>query len=171
MKNNIFIRAFNHIEEALLSVAFIAMTIICFTQVITRYIFHFSLPWSEEVLRALFVWSSCLGISLAFRTKSHMGVDALVSLLPIKLKKTVSLIVYLIVIAFCIVMIYYSFGVTSQQYTTHQTTIALRMPIAYVSVSLIVGFSLTIIRIIQVIIEDTKNRKNDDEVHISEGLL
>ena len=171
MKDNIFIKIFNHIEETLLSAAFIAMTLICFIQVITRYILHFSLPWSEEVLRALFVWSSCLGISIAFRTKSHMGVDAVVNLFPRKAKFALSIISYLIVIAFCVIMSYFSAGVTWKQIATQQTTIALRMPIAYVSISLVVGFSLTIIRIIQALIDDIKNRKDNEEMHISEGLL
>ena len=34
MKNNIFVKIFNHIEEALLSVTFVIMTLICFIQVI-----------------------------------------------------------------------------------------------------------------------------------------
>ena len=171
MKNNIFVKAFNHIEEALLSVTFVVMTAICFIQVITRYIFHVSLPWSEEVLRALFVWSSCLGISLGFRTKSHLGVDALVSLFPAKIKKALSIIAYAIVIGFCIVIIYFSFEVTGKQFATGQKTIAVGMPIAYISVSLIVGFALTVVRVIQVMIEDFKHKGNDDEGHISEGLL
>ena len=152
MKNNIFVKIFNHIEEALLSVTFVIMTLICFIQVITRYIFHYSMPWSEEVLRALFVWSSCLGISLGFRTKSHLGVDA-------------------VVILFCLVMIYYSAGITNHQFITNQKTIAVGMPIAYVSVSLVVGFTLTIIRIIQVMVETFTSKNKKDETHISEGLL
>ncbi len=170
VKDNIFIKAFNHIEEALLSVTFVVMTVICFIQVITRYIFHFSLPWSEEVLRALFVWSSCLGISLGFRTRSHLGVDAITNLFPAKYKKILSILSYLIVIAFCIVVIYYSISVTSYQYTTNQKTIAVGMPVAYISVSLIIGFGLTIVRVIQVMIDDFKNKKQE-EGHISEGLL
>ncbi len=171
MKDNIFIKAFEHIEEVLLSISFTTMTIICFVQVITRYIFHYSMPWSEEVLRGLFVWSSCLGISLGFRTRSHMGVDAIVSLFPVKFRKILSIISYIVTIAFCLVVIYFSFGVTMHQFSTNQKTIALGMPIAYVSVSLIIGFLLAIIRIIQVLSEDIRSKNNVDEVHISEGLL
>ena len=77
---------------------------------------------------------------------------------------------YLIVIAFCIVVIYYSISVTSYQFTTNQKTIAVGMPVAYISVSLIIGFGLTIVRVIQVMIDDFKNKKQE-EGHISEGLL
>ena len=44
------------------------------------------------------------------------------------------------------------------------------MPVAYISVSLIIGFGLTIVRVIQVMIDDFKNKKQE-EGHISEGLL
>ena len=67
-------------------------------------------------------------------------------------------------------MIYYSAGVTIQQFSTGQKTIAMGLPVWMVSISLIVGFALTIVRIIQVIIEDVKNKGKNDSTHISEGL-
>ena len=171
LKGNIFFKIFNHIEESILCCTFTVMTVVCFVQVLTRYIFHYSMPWSEELLRGLFVWSSCLGISLGFRTRSHMGVDAIVGLFPKKLKNIISMVSYLIVIAFCVAIIYYSFGVTYQQFTTGQKTIAMGLPIWIISISLIIGFALTIVRVIQVMIEDAKSKGKDDNTHISEGLL
>ena len=171
MKDHVFFKIFNHIVEGMLCSSFTIMTLACFVQVITRYVFHYSMPWSEELLRALFVWSSCLGISLGFRTRSHMGVDAIVGVLPKKAKNIVSMAAYVITIAFCVAMIYYSAGVTMQQFSTGQKTIAMGLPVWMVSISLIVGFALTIVRIIQVIIEDVKNKGKNDSTHISEGLL
>lgn len=171
MKSNVLIKIFEHFEEAVLSVNFVVMTAICFVQVVTRYIFHYSMPWSEEALRALFVWSSCLGISLGFRTKSHLGVDALVNLFHGKFKKALAIIAYVIVLAFCVVIIYYSAKVTGKQFTTKQKTIAMGLPIAYISVSLIVGFALTIVRIIQVMAAEFSHKDDNDSGHISEGLL
>ena len=88
-----------------------------------------------------------------------------------KLKNIFTYISYIIVILFCLVMIYYSAGITNHQFITNQKTIAVGMPIAYVSVSLVVGFTLTIIRIIQVMVETFTSKNKKDETHISEGLL
>lgn len=166
------LKVLNHTEEILLSISFSIMAIVCFVQVITRYFFHYSMPWSEELLRALFVWSSCLGISLGFKTRSHLGVDAVVNLFPKKLKKILSLLAYFVVLACCVVLIYYSFQVSLKQYQTLQKTIAMRLPIFYISAALPVGFVLTVIRVLQVMYEDfIVKKKDDDKTHISEGLL
>lgn len=170
MKN--FLKVIDHVEEFFLSISFSIMAIVCFVQVITRYIFHYSMPWSEELLRALFVWSSCLGISLGFKTRSHLGVDAVVNILPKNVKKILSLLAYLVVIACCVLLIYYSVQVSVKQFETMQKTIAMRMPIFYISASLPIGFTLTIIRVLQVLYEDFILKKDEsDETHISEGLL
>ncbi len=174
-KKNIFLKIFDHIEEGILTVTFTVMTVVCFIQVITRYWFHYSIPWSEELLRALFVWSSCLGISLGFKTRSHLGVDAFTNVLPVKIRRGIIFFAYIVAILFCVVLIYYSVEITQKQFKTNQSTIAMRMPIFYISMSLPIGFSLTILRIVQVIKEDFFNNKGktqeEDELHISEGLL
>lgn len=167
------LRILDHTEEFFLSITFAVMAIVCFVQVITRYCFHYSMPWSEELLRALFVWSSCLGISLGFKTRSHLGVDAIVNVLPKKVKKVISFLSYIVIILFCIFIIYYSIQISAKQYVTVQKTIAMRLPIFYISAALPVGFTLTVFRVLQIIKDDffTEKESDDDELHISEGLL
>lgn len=51
------------------------MTIIIIIQVFLRYLFLFSLSWSEEVARYLMIWASFLGASLALKYGLHVGVE------------------------------------------------------------------------------------------------
>lgn len=171
MKNNRILKALNYVEEFFLCINLTIMAVICFIQVITRYLFHFSLPWSEELLRGLFVWSSCLGISVGFKTRSHLGVDALVNVFPKKIGTIVKFLTYLVSIAFFVVLIYYSAQICMQQYSTMQKTIAMRLPIVYISCALPICFIVTIFRVLQVMKEDFTKKPENEEVHISEGLL
>ena len=168
-------RIINHFEEAVLTITFSIMSIVCFVQVISRYFLGYSMPWSEELLRALFVWSSCMGLSLAFKTKSHLGVDALVNAMPKKLKKIVEVITYVIVIIFCIIMLYISIDITHMHFVNNQKTTAMQLPIGFISISLPIGFTLAIFRILGVLysMRKSQNDSNSDneEMHISEGLL
>lgn len=172
---NVIIYIFNHIEEGFLTISFAAMAIICFIQVVTRFILHYSIPWSEEFLRALFIWSSCMGASCAFKTKSHLGVDAFVNLLPKLPKKAVAFISYIVCLVFCIVIIKYGFEVTSMHFQTKQISVSMGTPICLVSAALPVSFSFMFVRIIQTMIKEflkTNKVENDDnDMHISEGLL
>ena len=53
-----------YLEEFLMVVFLIAMTLIMGIQVFSRYILGVSLSWSEEITRYLFIWSAFLSVSL-----------------------------------------------------------------------------------------------------------
>lgn len=56
------------------------MTIIS-VQVIARYVFNYSLSWSEEIGRYCFVWISFLGFAAAFKSGAHIALDVLLKML------------------------------------------------------------------------------------------
>lgn len=63
------------------------MTAVMFAGVVWRYVFNSSLVWSEELTRYLFIWFVFLSASYAVTTKSHIRVDALNMMIPIKIRK------------------------------------------------------------------------------------
>lgn len=71
----------------------IAMVVTVFMQVLFRYIIRSPLPWAEELARALFLWSSVLGATLAVRAKAHPSLDIVVNLLPRTPKMIISSLV------------------------------------------------------------------------------
>jgi TRAP-type C4-dicarboxylate transport system permease small subunit len=162
----------NNVEEVVLTALFVLMVVVCFLQVIARFILSISLSWSEALLCACLVWTVCLAASAAFKRKSHLGVDFLTSLLPPKAKKGVTLATYLVCIAFHVILIYVAVKLVGRQIHTKQIIVSLEIPIAYVTAAIPVGFGLSIIRIIQVIVDDYILPKDaEDRPHISEGLL
>ena len=52
-----------NLEEFLLVVFLIAMTLIMGIQVLSRYVLGQSLSWSEEITRYLFIWSGLFSVS------------------------------------------------------------------------------------------------------------
>ncbi|QFZ87649.1 TRAP transporter large permease subunit [Variovorax paradoxus] len=64
--------------SALLLTAIIALL---FTGVVSRYVFHVPITWSDELCSILFLWLAMLGASLATQQASHMRMTALVSML------------------------------------------------------------------------------------------
>lgn len=65
------------IAEAAALLAFIAMMLVTLLQVLTRYVLHASMPWTEELARTLFVAAMMVGIALAVRRREHIVVDFL----------------------------------------------------------------------------------------------
>lgn len=52
-----------NLEEFLLVILLIGMTLIMGIQVLCRYAFGMSLSWSEELTRYLFIWCGFLSVS------------------------------------------------------------------------------------------------------------
>lgn len=78
---------FFRLLELLVVVALVAMVIMVFGNVVLRYGFNSGIAISEEVARWLFIWITFLGAVVALRERAHLGVDMLVSRLPVAGKK------------------------------------------------------------------------------------
>lgn len=68
---------YNQIEKYMIVSMFLVMTVIIALNVVTRFVFNFTLSWGEQLARLLLVWTSFVGISWAGMINAHMRVTAL----------------------------------------------------------------------------------------------
>jgi len=81
------------------------LVLIVFGNVVGRYAFNFSLAWSEEASRFLFVWVILIGSVLANERWEHMNLDILVQRFPGRAGRSIQLtaqIVMLVVLGLVI---------------------------------------------------------------------
>lgn len=71
-------RIFDSILEWVLVSCTFAMAVLCFTQVVFRYVFNSSIPWSEEASRYLFSVVVFFGGIICVRDKGHVCVDIII---------------------------------------------------------------------------------------------
>lgn len=57
-----------------------------FTNVVTRYLFKYSIVWAEELSQFLMVWIVFLGAGLAFREGRHVAVEFFLDRMPARLR-------------------------------------------------------------------------------------
>jgi TRAP-type C4-dicarboxylate transport system permease small subunit len=75
-------RALNRLAEWLMSVLLALLTLIVGIQIAGRFLFGYSISWSDELARYLLVWAACLGMSAGVRRRAHPAVDSVVRTLP-----------------------------------------------------------------------------------------
>lgn len=63
------------IEKWVLIAAVISMVAINFAQVVCRYIFHYSIPWSEQTSVVLFMFMVLLGGNLAMKEDNEIKIE------------------------------------------------------------------------------------------------
>lgn len=83
---------FDRIEEALIALLLGLMTIITFANVVARYAFNSNILWALELTVFLFGWLVLLGASYAVKKNVHLGVDAVIVLLPHEIRRVLGLI-------------------------------------------------------------------------------
>lgn len=93
------------LEETLIAALLGGMTIITFSNVVARYVFNSNILWALEVTVFLFAWLVLLGASYAVKVHAHLGVDAIVNMLPAGARRIVGLIAAAVCIAFSLLML------------------------------------------------------------------
>lgn len=147
-----------HFEEIILVVFFSVMIILVFLQVVFRYVFNYSLIWSEELARYLFVWQILLGASLSIRDDKHLKIDVIYMIVPEKMKKYIKVLSYFIFLVFALFLIKEgTLLVNNMLFIKKQYTPAMKVPMGLIY--LIVPFSATLmsIRLVQNIVKICRN--------------
>lgn len=90
----------DRLEEWIISLMLLAMTGLTFVQVVMRYVFNSGLTWAMELTTVFFAVMIFIGISYGVRVGSHIGVDALVKLLPAGKRKFFGVLAVLLCLAY-----------------------------------------------------------------------
>ena len=98
---------YNHLEEWVMVISFSVMSILTFLNVITRFVFSFTLSWTEQMCRLCFVWLTLSGISYCALHLQHLKVTALQIALPEKVGTIFLLIGDIFSVVFGAVASYY----------------------------------------------------------------
>lgn len=86
----------DHLEEWIIGLMLAAMTALTFLQVVMRYVFNSGFSWALELTTVFFAFMIFVGISYGVRVGSHIGVDALVKMMPHNMRRNVSVLAVLL---------------------------------------------------------------------------
>lgn len=147
-----WLKPIDWLEDAICVVSLGAVSLIIFGQVISRYFFEYTPVWSEELSRYLVVWSIFIGVSVGVRDNKHIGVDALIRIMPPKLKLVFEVLLNVIGIVVTVLLVYHSITFIKHTMQFEQLSPAMRIPMYIPYLAMPVGLSLCVIRFIQDIV-------------------
>ena len=73
---------FVHLNQWLVIALMAGMAVLVFTNVVSRYLFNYSIIWVEELTRYMMVWVGFIGSGLVLRYGAHIAVEVFQDLLP-----------------------------------------------------------------------------------------
>ena len=150
---------FNKIEEILVVPMLVVMSVTIILQVIFRYVVKGSLPWSEELARYFMVWVTFLGASIGVKRGAHVGVEALVMILPKNAQTLVRYLVIIISVAFCCLVFFVSLVIIKTQFVNNQISPAMRIPMWLAYGAIPTGTFFMTVRFVQVFIQTVHQNK------------
>ncbi|MBK1723197.1 TRAP transporter small permease [Thiocystis violacea] len=96
-----FFRVLNQIEEAVISLLLVGITLLVFFEVILRFVFNTGLTWGQEATLYLSAWFVLFGVSYGLKVGAHIGVDAFVQLFSPLGQRLISAIAILLSLVYC----------------------------------------------------------------------
>lgn len=122
------------ILEVIMTVSLFMTVLITFVQVVSRYVFKLSIPWSQELLMVFFVYSIFFGAAVLVYKNDHLVVDLFDNLsdLTNKLLMTLEALIAMAVLS---VFIYYGMDLVNQNFASGQTLGLLPFKRAYLYLS------------------------------------
>jgi len=145
------------ILRLLLVAIVMVLTGVTFLQVVLRYVLKLPLPWGEELARYLFVWLTFLGSAAAVRTKAHIIMDLVINTIPVRFKKMVNILAYIIFLAFCGLLIIQGWQLMVMN--MGQKSDALKVPMAYPYVVIPLGAFFMAIFLLEQVMEIMQSRE------------
>ena len=140
-------KLFVNINKVLIGIMMFLMFSFVFTNVITRYLFGFSINWSEELSRFLMIAICFIGSGLAMREKRHVAIELFVEFIPSdSVKRIIRIINGLIILAFMGLLAYLGMEYAGTQMA--QKTTILRWNMGYIYWMIPIGAVVFILHLV-----------------------
>lgn len=150
------------IEKIVLFASVSIMLIVTFIEVLDAKFLHANLMWTSEVNRIMLVWCILSGASVAAGTRSHLGVEFIVSKLPKKVARWVVLLTDLISVFVCGYVIASGIALVSMQFRLGSVFSITRLPTPVAELAVPVCFAFVLIRILFTTYSDF-TKKDEEE--------
>ena len=155
-----FLQKYDKFEEYLLIGSLVFNVLLIFSQIFMRTIFNYSLSWTEELSRYIFIWQTWLGTSIALKYKQHIRVEILINIFKkAKNKKILEISVNLIWIAFSIFLLYAGTLLCKSMIARNVLSSGMRIPLALIYSCLPISSLIVLIRLINDSINLIKREK------------
>jgi TRAP-type transport system small permease protein len=107
-----------------------AMALIAFINVLSRYFINFSIGATEEITINLFVWMTVVGTGIAFERGAQLGMVTVFNRFPLKMRKGLVVLSALLAAGLFVLVCAYMIQAIYDELTLfHATSAALGLPV------------------------------------------
>ncbi|WP_125141883.1 TRAP transporter small permease [Clostridium transplantifaecale] len=138
-----------HLEETIMIITAISITVVILFQIIMRYFFKNALPWPEEFSRFCYIYFVFMSIGYSIRNKSMLNVTMLQDFMPKRMRMLLDLVIQMLMAVIFGVFTYYSTEVIRATLLSGQKATALQIPMTIPYLATFLGFLTATFRSVQ----------------------
>jgi TRAP-type C4-dicarboxylate transport system permease small subunit len=138
-----------HLEEVLGAALLSAMVCLAFTNVVTRYVLHLPLAFTEELEVNGLVWLTLFGTSAAFRRGRHLRMHFFQEKLPETIRLVLNLILTFLAVCLFTSLGYLGYIQLLDERLLEITSESLNLPQWLYTICIPIGCGLIVYRIIE----------------------
>ncbi|MDI2589746.1 TRAP transporter small permease [Psychrobacillus sp. NEAU-3TGS] len=151
------------LEEWILIILMIIICLITFGNVLSRYLFHTSFSFTEEITTNLFAFIIFIGAALLARENGHLGFALITDFLPKKLQNVISFLMGCLTTVFFAILLWYGTEMVVAQFEYKQLTPALGLPEWVMGLAVPLGALLCLFRFWEGYIVNLKSSQEGGE--------
>ena len=136
-------------EKVVVVILLTGIVVLIFSGVLSRFVFHYSIAFSEELARFIFVWGSLLGAASALKTGEHGGIPLLVNRLGSRGRRVIEIFVALGVVTFMGYLVFMTGVSTMKSFASGQISTTTEIPVWTINLGMMLAFLVGFIRSIQ----------------------
>ena len=152
-----FRNIFNKVQcfsKHLIAVCMVVMMTVIFVQTMTRYVVFYSIPWSEELSRYLYVTLTLMGVNLAVTSKQLVRIDIIDNFVK---GNTLNVIRCALAFVITVIFFYSSCGMIDVSQYQHSPALGISMQIMYVILG--IGFLMSAVACLFELVDALKDGK------------
>lgn len=149
------------VEKYAAMLGLIVLVALVAIQVFARYVLHASTPWTEELARYVFLWTTYIGCAMCFAKKKHVVIDLIDEIgkktkNPKKLAFYVEKATMVASIAFLCIFLWHFWGYFEKIARMGRTSTAINLPMVIPYASVLTGSVLMVWHALVILIQPYK---------------
>ena len=143
------IRLLDVLEKYFIMFFLVGIVMMIFSGVLSRFVFHYAIAFTEELSRYFFIWGALLGAAAGLKTGEHSGIPLIANKLGPAARKIIEFGVAAGVIVFLGYLVWMTWASTSRSFQSGQISTTTEIPIWTINAGMMIAFAIGILRAVQ----------------------
>jgi TRAP-type C4-dicarboxylate transport system permease small subunit len=140
------LQALDRVLDGITILLLIVLLLVVGAQILTRYVLNYSLFWSEELARYLFIYLVFIGSAIVLRRNGHIQVSVFVERLPFGVRRGLAIVSDLLLLSFTVIVLIHGVRLAAMVWTV--PTAAMLIPWTLVYLGIVLGMAAMVLAVL-----------------------